>query len=42
MVLDEATKVPLIVVPNVGMQPRCALLHQIRSQADAPYGDRFE
>src|ERR1700730_712481 len=42
IVLDEATKVPLIVVPNVGVQPRCALLHQIWSQGDALYGDRFE
>lgn len=42
IVLDEATKVPLVVVPNVGMQPRCALLHQIGSQGDALYGDRFE
>jgi hypothetical protein len=42
IVLDEATKVPLVVVPNVGVQPRCALLHQIGSQGDALYGDRFE
>ncbi|HEV7441308.1 MAG TPA: hypothetical protein VGO18_01850, partial [Steroidobacteraceae bacterium] len=27
---------------NVGVQPRCALLHQIGSQGDALYGDRFE
>jgi hypothetical protein len=42
IVLDEVTKVPLVVVPNVGMQPSCALLHQIGSQGDALYGDRFD
>ena len=42
IVLDEATKVALVAVPNVGVQPRCALLHQIGSQGDARYGDRFE
>ena len=28
-VLDEATKVALVLMPNVGLEPRSALVHQI-------------
>jgi hypothetical protein len=42
VLLDEATKVPLVLVPNVGAQPRGALLHQIGSQGDSLDSDQFE
>jgi len=42
IVLDEATKVPLVLVPNVGVQPRYALLRQIGSQRDSLGGDRCD
>jgi len=42
IVVNEAMKVPLVVVPNVGVQPRCAQLHQIGWQGDSFDGDRFD
>jgi hypothetical protein len=40
--LDEATKVPLILVPAIRVQPRSALLQQIRSQWDSFDRNRSE
>src|ERR1700757_769185 len=39
---DEATKVLLIVMPNIALQPRCALLHQVGPQGDSLGGNRFD
>src|SRR6202007_2948080 len=40
--LDEATKVPLVLVPAIRVQPRSALLQQIRSQWDSFDRNRSE
>ena len=42
MVLNEASKVPLVDVPTVGVQPGCALLHQIGLQGDSFDNGRFQ
>jgi hypothetical protein len=42
IVLDETTKVPLVLVSRVGVQPRRAKLHQIGSQGDSLDCDQSE
>jgi hypothetical protein len=40
--LDQATKVPLLLVPDVGVQPRYAPPHQIGRQGNSFDGNPFE